>query len=194
MRSKGAKSSAPDLPDDLDRIRSLNTNELRLRWFEMTRKRPTRQLSGDLLRRMVMHHVQEQRLGGLDRQTARMLDRLADGRGVVPVRLKIGTVLVREHEDTMHQVMVVEGGFAWNDRVLPSLSAAAKAITGTTWNGNRFFGLRKAALDREPPSGERSRGAAAVLRRPSRPARRTHEAASAEASSLCDLHAQVDRA
>ena len=42
--------------------------------------------------------------------------------------------------------MVVQGGFAWHDRVLPSLSAVARAITGTKWNGHRFFGLRKTEL------------------------------------------------
>ena len=94
-----------------------------------------------------MHRVQERCLGGLDRKLAATLDRLADGSATVPARLKIGSVLVREHGGVVHQVMVVSGGFAWNGRILPSLSAAAHAITGTKWNGNRFFGLRKAELD-----------------------------------------------
>ena len=62
----------------------------------------------------------------------------------------------------MHQVMVVEGGFAWNGQMLPSLSATGKAITGTTWNGNRFFGLRKPASDREAPGRGRSQDARAL--------------------------------
>ena len=142
--------------------------------IQMTGARPRRQLSGELLRRMVMHRVQEQRLGSLDRPTARMLDRLAEGGEVVPTRLKIGTVLVREHEGVMHQVMVVEGGFAWNGQVLPSLSAAAKAISGTIWNGNRFFGLRKPASDRQAPGRGRSRDALARA-----PAQRSNSEASA---------------
>ena len=105
---------------------------------------------------MVMHHVQEQRLGGLDRPTARMLDRLADG-GVAPVLLKLGSVIVREHDGAMHQVMVIKGGFAWNGQTYSSLSAVAKAITGTIWNGNRFFGLRRPVVtDRVPPALEPS--------------------------------------
>ena len=165
MRGPRLKSSASRTADDLARellrIRTLNTEELRSLWLKMTGARPTRQLSGELLRRMVMHRAQEQSLGGLDRPTARMLDRLADGGGVAPTRLKIGTVLVREHEGSMHHVMVVEGGFAWQDQVLPSLSATAKAITGTTWNGNRFFGLRKPASDRQAPGRGRSQDALA---------------------------------
>lgn len=168
MRDSRPKSSASQTADDLARelvrIRTLNTDELRSLWSKVTGARPTRQLTGELLRRMVMHHVQEQRLGGLDRPTARMLDRMAEGCGVAPTRLKIGTVFVREHEGVMHQVMVVEGGFAWNGQILPSLSATAKAITGTTWNGNRFFGLRKPASDREV--SERGRFQNALARSP----------------------------
>ena len=42
----------------------------------------------------------------------------------------------------MHRVMVVEDGFAWDGRTYDSLSTIAFAITGTKWNGPRFFGLR----------------------------------------------------
>ena len=149
--------AATDLPRELARIAGLDTDSLRSLWLKMTGKPPTRQLSGDLLRRMVMHRVQEHRLGGLDRKLATMLDRLADGSGgSAPTRLGLGSVLVREHNGVVHQVTVVANGFAWNDRVLPSLSAAATAITGTKWNGNRFFGLR------ESVSNERLAGAPTV--------------------------------
>ena len=57
---------------------------------------------------------------------------------------KAGTVLVREHGGARHTVTVVAGGFAWNDTIYPSLSSIARAITGTAWNGPRFFGLTKA--------------------------------------------------
>ena len=144
-RRSPARIAAGDLPAELDRIAGLNTDELRSLWLRMTGASPTRQLSGDLLRRMVMHHVQEQCLGGLDCKLATALDRLVVGDGLTPTRLKLGSVLVREHDGIVHQVTVVADGFAWNDRVLPSLSATAKAITGTKWNGNRFFGLRKSA-------------------------------------------------
>ena len=145
---------ADDLPAELARIASLNTDALRSLWLKMTGRPPSRQLSGDLLRRMLMHRVQERCLGALDRKLATMLDRLADGSGVMPTRLKVGSTLMREHDGVLHQVVVVPDGFAWNDRVLPSLSATAQAITGTKWNGNRFFGLRQArAEDTGPGAG-----------------------------------------
>ena len=59
-----------------------------------------------------------------------------------PTRLLPGTVLTREWNGQMHRVMVVKDGFAWDGRSYDSLSTVAFAITGTKWNGPRFFGLR----------------------------------------------------
>ena len=53
-----------------------------------------------------------------------------------------GTVLVREWDRQSHRVMVLADGFAWNGRTYDSLTKVAFAITGTRWNGPRFFGLR----------------------------------------------------
>ena len=57
-------------------------------------------------------------------------------------RLKPGTVLVREYQGERHTVTVVPGGFVWREATYASLSTNARAITGTAWNGPRFFGLR----------------------------------------------------
>jgi Protein of unknown function (DUF2924) len=85
---------------------------------------------------------QEKRLGGLSRELRRRLDGLARGGGEPTRHLKVGTVIVREYQDETHEVMVVPGGFCWREKTFPSLSAIALAITGTSWNGPRFFGLR----------------------------------------------------
>src|SRR5207248_3450378 len=53
-----------------------------------------------------------------------------------------GTVLVREWNRRSQRVMVMSDGFAWNGQTYDSLSRVAFAITGTKWNGSRFFGLR----------------------------------------------------
>jgi Protein of unknown function (DUF2924) len=60
------------------------------------------------------------------------------------VNLKAGALLVREWNGALQRVMVLEKGFAWNGKTYSSLSQIAKAITGTSWNGHRFFGLRPA--------------------------------------------------
>ena len=56
--------------------------------------------------------------------------------------LSPGTVLVREWDRQSQRVMVMADGFAWNSRTYDGLSKVAFAITGTRWNGPRFFGLR----------------------------------------------------
>ena len=53
-----------------------------------------------------------------------------------------GTSLRREWNGHMQRVTVLAEGFAWNGKTYPSLSQVAFAITGTRWNGPRFFGLR----------------------------------------------------
>ena len=59
-----------------------------------------------------------------------------------PLILKPGAVLIREWHGRLERVIVVDDGFAWNGATYASLSAAAFAITGTKWNGHRFFGVR----------------------------------------------------
>ena len=51
-------------------------------------------------------------------------------------------MLGREWNGQMHRVAVLADGFAWNGKTYPSLSKVAHAITGTRWNGPKFFGLR----------------------------------------------------
>ena len=100
---------------------------------------------------MITHRIQERRLGKLSRETRLRLDSLARGGGEPVRHLKVGTVMVREHQGTVHEVTVAPGGFAWNEKTYPSLSAIALAITGTSWNGPRFFGLRS-NRDRQTPN------------------------------------------
>src|SRR5262249_41460929 len=82
---------------------------------------------------------------GHDKATLRLLDGLARGevsRAAGKPRLRPGTVLMREHGGGRHTVTVAPDGFVWQDRTYSSLSAVARPITGTSWHGRRFFGLR----------------------------------------------------
>ena len=58
--------------------------------------------------------------------------------------LGAGSLLTREWNGKLERVMVLEKGFAWNGKSYGSLSQIAKAMTGTSWSGHRFFGLRAA--------------------------------------------------
>jgi hypothetical protein len=129
---------------EVDRVRSLGVDALRQRWRMTFGKVPPRGLTKDVMSRMIAYRIQEEAFGGLDRETVRLLDRLARGEkpNELNRRIKPGTVLIREYRGERHTVTVVPDGFHWQDKTWSSLSAIAKAITGTAWNGPRFFGLR----------------------------------------------------
>ena len=105
---------------------------------------PPADLSKDLLGRMIAYRLQERAFGGLDRESLRFLDGLARHGGSPRRRLKPGTVLVRDYQGQRHTVTVVTDGFDWQGATYPSLSAIARAITGTAWSGPRFFALARA--------------------------------------------------
>ena len=132
---------------EVDRIRCLGITALRARWRLMFGAPPPAGLTKDMIKRVIAHRIQERAFGGLDRETKKLLDRLARGktRADLNRRLKPGAVLVREYQGTRHTVTVVPEGFSWQGATYPSLSIIARAITGTSWNGPRFFGLREAA-------------------------------------------------
>jgi hypothetical protein len=132
---------------EVDRVRSLGIVALRQRWRLMFGGLPPAGLTKDLIRRMIAYRLQEEAFGGLDRDTIKLLDRLARGDkpgAELNRRLKPGTVLIREYQGERHTVTVVPGGFLWREATYTSLSTIARAITGTAWNGPRFFGLRVA--------------------------------------------------
>jgi hypothetical protein len=81
----------------------------------------------------------------LDPETAKHLDGLVrrdKAKANRPRRIKPGTLLVREYQGDRHTVTVVPNGYVWHETTYASLSVIARAITGTAWNGPRFFGLR----------------------------------------------------
>ena len=90
--------------------------------------------------------------------TRNEVSRVTAGATSLPARMPVttlaqpGTVLVREHAGSNYRVMVLDDGFAWNGRTYDSLTQVAFAITGTRWNGPRFFGLRPGA---KPGAGAR---------------------------------------
>ena len=128
-----------------DRVRSLGVDALRTLWRTTFRSSPPPAFSKDILARYLCWGIQEQAFGGLDPKTAKHLGGFARGdrsRADRPRRLKPGTVLLREYHGERHTVTVVAKGYVWREATYASLSIIARAITGTAWNGPRFFGLR----------------------------------------------------
>ena len=138
---------------EIARLCGLHLNDLRARWHTVFR-RPAPHLPRHLLFRIIAYRLQADRLGDLDADCKRLLDgagppedagqrAVAGKRPVVSVRP--GTMLTREWNGRMQRVAVLADGFAWDGKTYPSLSKIAFAITGTRWNGPRFFGLRDTA-------------------------------------------------
>ena len=151
------RNSEDRLQADLARLAAMDLAGLRRRWRTLFGRSAPEGLPRALLQRMLAYRVQADALGDLDRDTARALERLGRGEGDLPLPetrgTKPGTLLVREWEGTLHRVMVLEEGYAWNGQSFESLSKVARAITGTNWNGPRFFGLRQ----KENVSGSQDR-------------------------------------
>ena len=132
-------------------LKAMSVNELKTEWQAMF-DAPAPNNSRTFLEIRLAYRIQELTYGGPDKQTRRLLDLLADEvEGTLTRKAQIadprnpvvGTKLIREWDGIAHTVTVLKEGFEWGGRRYKSLSAVARAITGTRWNGYRFFGLRE---------------------------------------------------
>lgn len=131
-------------------LQAMTVRELKAEWaklFETVAPNNSRAF----LEQRLAYRIQELAFGGLTKPTRQMLDALADEAEGRKVRKSVisdprnpvaGTRLVREWDGAEHVVTVLNDGFDWQGRKYRSLSAVARTITGTQWNGYRFFGLR----------------------------------------------------
>lgn len=137
---------------ELTGLACCSIHALRERWRGLFRADPPKAFGPDLLRRSIAQKLQEDAYGGLDRSTAQMLNQLiarhakTPGKILLPRRIKPGAILVRQWKGKSHRVTVVLDGFSYEGSSYDSLSEIARTITGTRWNGPRFFGLR---MDKE---------------------------------------------
>jgi hypothetical protein len=143
----------PTVSIEIDNLEQKSRAELRVLWEgEFAGKAPP-SLGRDILALGIAYARQERRYGGLARPVAKELNRLLarvlreDATGAPKSATsplpRTGTILVREWRGTTHQVAVVDDGFLWSGKTHGSLSSIARAITGTNWNGPRFFGMRE---------------------------------------------------
>jgi Protein of unknown function (DUF2924) len=149
------------LDNEITRLRDLDVGELRARWHTVFRRRAPPHLPRHLLFRILAYRLQADRLGELDADSRRLLERVGSGSSAginrivadfkrSRIELKAGTLLTREWDGHLQRVMVVADGFSWNGKTYPSLSQVAFAMTGTRWSGPRFFGLGQPSSERRP--------------------------------------------
>ena len=153
-RSVARKTKQVSLEDEIARPRGLDIKALRARWRTVFGGNAPPHLPRHLLFAIIAYRLQAEVFGDLDAETLKLLKKidLAPSRTeAVPLTealeqrrriLSPGTILMRDWNGQTHRVMVVGQGFAWEGTTYDSLSKIAQAITGSKWNGPRFFGLR----------------------------------------------------
>jgi hypothetical protein len=146
------KATYPAVETELNRLPNKPIVELRSRYRELFRTEPPKAFGPDLLRRSIAHRIQEKAYGGLPVPARRLLDQLVkaamakpNGRLELPRRIKPGSELVRTWKGKTYRIVVMANGFAYDGKTFAGPSEIASAITGTRWNGPRFFGLRSAS-------------------------------------------------
>jgi DUF2924 family protein len=165
-RRNSSTSTKRPVEDEIAHLRGLDLRGLRARWQSVFGRTAPAHLTRHLLFAVIAYRLQADRFGDLDHATKQVLDRTVakEAEPAMSTRLASfdqkrteltpGTVLVREWDRQSQRVMVLADGFAWNGQTYDSLSKVAFAITGTKWNGPRFFGLRdkedRAAMEGRP--------------------------------------------
>jgi hypothetical protein len=158
--------------DTIAALVELDANGLCLQWRNHLGGSPPAHLARWLLMRILAYRIQATAFGGVDKETLRVL-RQPKGRRLASsdlhpfeariattregTKLQAGALLAREWNGRLEHVMILDNGFAWNGETYGSLSQVAKAMTGTSWNGHRFFGLRTAKSNRPAMVPRRSR-------------------------------------
>ncbi len=155
-------SALPDrknIDAEIARLRDLDVKALRAQWHNVFGRPGSPHLPRHLLFRILAYRLQADRFGDLDPESRCSLDGVdrpeKAGQNATDLadrqtELKPGTVLVREWNGRMYRVSVLADAFAYDGKTYSSLSKVALAITGTRWNGPRFFGLRDSSRKEAP--------------------------------------------
>jgi len=143
------QNSTHKIENEIAELTRAPIEQLRQRWRSIFRTEPPAAFGPDLLRRSIAQRLQEQHCGSLSASIQSQLNAIIKttqgapaGRIVLPRRIKPGATLVRTWKEKTHRVTVLNDGFEFEGIHYASLSEIARQITGTRWNGPRFFGLR----------------------------------------------------
>ena len=145
------KRMTDPIPARLAALKTMPMPELKAQWRELFETEPP-QFNRRALENRLAYRIQELAYGGLKPETLRRLEILGeqyDSGSITTRRIRhdarpvAGTRLVREYRGVEHTVTVLADGYEWQGRPYRSLSAIARAITGTRWNGLVFFGIKR---------------------------------------------------
>jgi len=150
------------LETEIGQLPDLSLLELRNRWKALFGHPAPKSLRRNFLARAVAYQMQVEAYGGLSVATKLRLREIAnavrngDANATLgSSRIKPGTQMIRQWQNSTHIVTALAEGFEWNGRTYKSLSAVANAITGTNWNGFCFFGIKRAPSGNKNAAGPR---------------------------------------
>ena len=139
------------IPARIAALKTMLMPDLKAQWRELFDTEPP-QFNRRALENRLAYRIQELAYGGLKPETLRRLEILGehyDSDNVTTRRIRhdarsvAGTTLVPEYRGVEHTVTVLADGYEWQGRPYGSLSAIARAVTGTRWNGLVFFGIKR---------------------------------------------------
>ena len=137
----------PAILSQLAALKSMSIKQLRAKWLELYKRESPQSVNGVYLRRRLAYRIQELAYGGDSEETIARLEAEAkkmSKQSIKQATAGAGSVLTRLYNGVEHQVQVLgDDGFEYQGCIYKSLSAIAKLITGTSWNGLLFFNLKQ---------------------------------------------------
>ena len=147
------------MTEAIEELQDLSREELIKKWKKLFKTNSPQHARKEFLIKHIVWELQAKEQGGYSSQSKKQLDKLADKlakkqevnendikescKQALTLEIKAGTKLIREYKDEKHEVIALDKGFKYKDKVYKSLSAIANEITGTQWNGKIFFGVKK---------------------------------------------------
>jgi len=145
------------MTETIEQLQSLSREELIKKWKKLFKTNSPQYARKEFLIKHLVWELQAKKQGGYSSQTQKKLhklaDKLANNQEIEkeeinkPCRqileIKAGTKLIREYKGEKHEVIALEKEFEYRSKPYKSLSAIAREITGTQWNGKLFFGVKK---------------------------------------------------
>jgi len=157
---KERKRSRTSVLRQLAALEQMNNEQLREKWLDLYGEEAPKYRKVFLMKRLA-YRIQELFYGGLSEPAKGCLKRIAATDPVASLKVPVsearkpqssilsGTRFVRVWNDVQHEVIARDTGFEYDGRIFRSLSAVAREITGTRWNGKIFFGLKGSSTPRK---------------------------------------------
>lgn len=133
-------------------LKLLSKEELLIKWFDVFKMPAPKHLSKPYL---IKHIEWQLKWGGLTMQLQKQIDKLVEQytktksidtkviKKIQKFEVSTGTRFIREFKGKKYEVTALDKGFSYNSKTYKSLSSIANEITGTRWNGKKFFGVAK---------------------------------------------------